>query len=455
VAEPLRSTDVGPAALLPAPAPASTARTPARAADATTVALVATAGAIAWLVLFYPGLMSADSAGQLAEARRGVFSDAHPPLVAALWRLLERVVPGPFGMLVLQTTVFWTGLALLARRLRAPTPAKVAFVLAVGFAPPLISIAGAIWKDVLMVALLLLAFALAGGGRAFWLCALLATMTRHNAIVAVAGAVLLRFWTSGPSPSGLVRAGAATLALFVAALGINAALTHTRSNPTQMVALFDVVGIAAAAGTTPALPDCYLRKPPLAHGDVARSYDPRSIVYLISPDAAFRYCYQRDASSELLRAWRDAIAGDPGAYLTHRLAVFAHLLGVHDTPGNWIMTRSTYTPAQHPGVEAAAPQSARLQWLERVVVPLRPLGVFRPWIYALVAIAACAVAAGRHLWWPFCIALSGIAYEAGLLVVAPSEDYRYSLWMIVAGLVAAAWVAIETAAGRGAAARME
>jgi len=414
------------------------------------VALVALAGAAAWLVLFYPGFMSADSAGQLLEARQNIFSDGHPPLTAVVWRLLDAVVAGPFGMLLVQTAVFWTGLALLAERLSSPVALKAGFLLLIGFAPPIVSIAGAIWKDVLMAAFLVMAFGLAGAGKTFWIFALLATMTRHNAVLAVAGAVLLHFWASGPSLAGLIRAAIATIALFVCALGINAALIQHKGYPTQMIALFDVVGMAAVRGTTPDLPACFVRETPIDAQRVARSYDPRSIFYLISPGSGFQYCFDPEAVSTLTRAWLGSTVANPTAYLTHRLKVSAHLLGIHDTPGNYIMTRSTYAPADHPGLESAVGQSPLQASFERGVLAMKPYGVFRPWLYCLLGAAACAVALRRRLWWPFCIALSGLAYEAGLLVVAPSEDYRYSLWMIVSALIAVAWVAIEALDARGA-----
>lgn len=445
----LHGRDVPLAGRVPLAAQEVSERLPrARLSDAAVVALVALAGAAAWLILFYPGLMSADSAGQLMEARKGIFSDGHPPLTAVVWALLDRVVAGPFGMFLLQTVLLWTGLALLADRLSAPAVMKAGFLLLVGFAPPVLSIAGAIWKDVLMAAFLLMAFGLAASGRTFWIFALLATMSRHNAVLAVIGAVLLHFSASGPSIPGLLRAVAGTAALLVLSLGIGSALVQHRGYPTQMVALFDVVGMAAVRGTTPDLPACFLRKTSVDTDDAARSYDPRSIAYLMSAGAPFRYCFEPDEVSVLVRGWLGAIAAHPVAYLTHRLKVFGHLLGLHDTPGNYIMTRSTYVPADHPGIEAPPSQSRLQVWLEGVVLSMKPYGIFRPWIYAVLAITASAVALGSGRWWPFCIALSGLAYEAGLLIVAPSEDYRYSLWMIMSALVAAAWVAIEMVAAR-------
>lgn len=438
-------------ATVPSDGDAGASRSRAPSADATLVALVALGAASGWLVLFFPGLMSPDSASQLVEARRGVLSDWHPPIIPVLWAAFERVVAGPFGMLLLQTAAFWTGLALLARRLAAGTAAKVAFLLLVGFAPPIVAIAGAIWKDVLLAAVMVLAFGLAGRHRTFWLAALLATLARHNAILAVAGAVLLHFWTGGPSLAGLARALLATVALFAAAHGVNLALAQQRNHTVQVTALFDVVGIAATTRALPELPPCFQHDPPADLERVLAAYDPRSTVDLVTTGAELHYCFDGDAVAQLVRTWRDEIVAHPGAYLTHRLKVAGHLFGIHDTPGSYLMTRAAYDRASFPELEPPPSQTPQQAWLELLVVALTPYGVFRPWIYALLALAAGAVAAWRRSWSPCCIALSGLAYEAGLIVVAPAEDYRYSLWMIVAGLIATLWVVFEAGGRRGAA----
>jgi hypothetical protein len=112
------------------------------------------------------------------------------------------------------------------------------------------------------------------------------------------------------------------------------------------------------------------------------------------------------------------------------------------------MTRSAYDAADFPGLEPPAPQTALGARLEAILLPMTAYPVLRPWIYGIVAAVAGVLAIRRRWWLPACIALSGLAHEAGLLVVAPAEDYRYSYWMIVAALIAAAWVAIEAAARR-------
>jgi hypothetical protein len=217
------------------------------------------------------------------------------------------------------------------------------------------------------------------------------------------------------------------------------------------VALFDVVGIAAETHTVPEVPACFLRRQPIDVDDVAQAYDARSIVYLMSGAAAFRYCFAAAPTSALVEQWLASILAHPGAYLAHRARAFRHLLGIEDTPGNWIMTRSTYLPADFRGLEPPPAQTSLQRALERGIVALRPYGVFRPWIYAVLSAAALALALARRLWCPLFLALSGLVYQAGLFLVAPAEDYRYSLWMIVAGWTAMAWVVVDAVFARRAA----
>src|SRR5262249_28739458 len=122
--------------------------------------LAALAGIALTLVCFYPGYMSNDSVMQLMEARSGEFTDAHPPIMAALWRILDRVLPGPQGMLVFHSAMLWTGAALLCRLvIRGPYLAAVT-VLLIGLFPPVFAQISTIWKDVGLATALLLAFSL-------------------------------------------------------------------------------------------------------------------------------------------------------------------------------------------------------------------------------------------------------------------------------------------------------
>src|SRR5260370_15822462 len=68
------------------------------------------------IACFYPGYMSPDSVEQFAQARSGLFTDWHPPIMSLLWRLADKLLPGPFGMLLLDNLLFWPGMALICYR---------------------------------------------------------------------------------------------------------------------------------------------------------------------------------------------------------------------------------------------------------------------------------------------------------------------------------------------------
>ena len=72
-------------------------------------------GCAAVALVFWPGLMSADSVWQLEMARAGRYTDWHPPLCLILWRGADKLLPGPAGMLLLQGATLWTALALFTR----------------------------------------------------------------------------------------------------------------------------------------------------------------------------------------------------------------------------------------------------------------------------------------------------------------------------------------------------
>ena len=59
----------------------------------------------------FPGYMNWDADDQLHQAR-GLLPryDWHPPIMAAYWKVVEYVVHGPFGLLVIQTLLFTWGL---------------------------------------------------------------------------------------------------------------------------------------------------------------------------------------------------------------------------------------------------------------------------------------------------------------------------------------------------------
>jgi hypothetical protein len=62
-----------------------------------------------FIVLFWPGLMSADSLTQYASVLSGVYNNHHPVMMSIVWQQLIKIHEGSGLMFVLHTSMLWTG----------------------------------------------------------------------------------------------------------------------------------------------------------------------------------------------------------------------------------------------------------------------------------------------------------------------------------------------------------
>jgi hypothetical protein len=66
---------------------------------------------------------------------------------------------------------------------------------------------------------------------------------------------------------------------------------------------------------------------------------------------------------------------------------------------------------------------------------------YRPWLYVLLGLGVSAASlfiAGERAKFAGAIALSGLLSVAPLPVIAPSPDFRYSIWCVATSLVGVA-----------------
>lgn len=189
------------------------------------------AGWAAFVVYAFPGYMSWDATTQLAQARRGVYTDDHPPIMAWTWHLLEHVVRGPLLMWLLASVPFVIGMRKLFASRMSDRASALACVLVLWF-PPICSIEATIFKDTLMAGFLLAAMPLLVARRnvagLVLVCA--ATAMRYNAIAATLPVVALlcqlHGWTRWRR---YAAAGAAWLGITAAAFAVNGVLADRRS----------------------------------------------------------------------------------------------------------------------------------------------------------------------------------------------------------------------------------
>ncbi len=442
------------------------------------VGIVVSAGLL--FAAFCPGGMSIDSYTQLLEARGGHLGDWHPPFMAWLWGGLDAIVPGPLLMLAAQLGLYLVGLAAIARvAIGGGDAGRAAFVLLSLLMPPVAAIAGIVWKDTWLSALLLMGaaccmaiasirqpvrrLAVALLGSLFLLGAML---FRLNAVFAVVPLAVYAVWALRGSP----RAGGealravtlglvCTLALLLVSAGINRALTSERLYPLQSIFIFDVVGISVATHRTDLLEDRAAAIPDVLRGrtkvDLAAlrdAYFPSTWTPLVfvdkSPLAVTRSAAQVDA---LAAIWWRAVREEPAAYFAHRAAVFREVTGAREGP----LFAPIYfdVPADSPDYVSA-----------RRVVPIAPgcgsslqqalrdgleasagLVIYRPWLWLLLNVSLIVAAAFLHSRSPGLIALgsSGLLYELALFFIAPSADWRYSHWLVLS-----TWVVLGAIASR-------
>ncbi len=456
-----------------------TARRLARSARSARPGLILVLGWLGFMLYAYPGYMSYDSAVQLLEARSGEYTGAHPPTMSALWAITDSVIAGPLGMLLVQSICFLAGAFLLLRRFMSARRAAACATLVLWF-PPVSAVLAVIWKDSQMVAYLALGAALLlsprRGVRIVGLALLsLATAMRYNALAITLPLVVMlfawspahRWWLRYPIALGcwlLVTFTASFANNRLTADGQHVELWH------DSLALFDLTGTLRYA---PDLVDDELRRelagtPLLSTTDIqvrARaSYPAESVIeerrmkfgsgaYVpalwITTDHVFSVPTIDAQRAAIARAWRSMVLAHPTAYLEHRWHVFRERvhLGDDEIPsGAYIWFNDILDPMVSAGKlgHNAAPSGIQLG-LRKAMLWLGSTWLFRPWIYlalSLVFVGLCR--RDRTL---LALVLSGIANEAALFVLAPTIDYRYSVWLVIATVVVTLALIATRAAG--------
>jgi hypothetical protein len=184
------------------------------------------------LALFWPGVALYDSVDQYGQVLFGAYEDWHPPVMARFWSLFHPWWPGTSPMLVVQLTLYWLGIGLLAAACaRRAHPAAGWTMVAIGAFLLVSGWMGAILKDAQMVGAMAAAVGIIGwfrieerrlplwAGAAVLLLLLYAVLLRANAVFAVAPLALGLFgWAgicttlacSAPSRPGSRRACSST-----------------------------------------------------------------------------------------------------------------------------------------------------------------------------------------------------------------------------------------------------
>jgi hypothetical protein len=435
--------------------------------------------ATAWLagiVYAFPGLMTMDSIDQLNEARAHFYTDGHPAAMAAMWRIVDAIVPGPFGMLVIQTVAFIAGLYLILRHAMRPRRAAVVTALLYVF-PPVLAPMAVIWKDCIMAGFFVLGAA-ALLARCRWIRVLglvslaVATSVRYNAPAATLPLVVLLFrWSDAAITTWKQRiaryaiATAAWVAITIIPFAFDAAITDRKMYVWHSsLAVLDIAGTLAEVDGTISddelqrvLAGTELRFDHDIHAQIRKVYVSWDFAPLIYGEGHLWSLPiqgttpapepQREAIS---RAFWQVIADHPGAYLRHRWSAFVEAIGLASPNHGSMVMMAKFQYPKIMGDIGLATNASRLQtfWQRKINDLSKATPLFRPWIYLLISLILLPLCR-RHRD-VFALLVSGIVFELTLFPLAPTPDYRYSHWMVVCTYLAI----IMLTARRAAAARV-
>ena len=413
-------------------------------------------GLLFTILCYFPGYLSNDPLAQLAEARRGVFSEWHPPVMALVWRPLDMVWPGPAPMLLFHNLIFWTALALLVTHSPIPKPKQPWWVLGFGLWPGVFALIGTVWKDVGMTSSFLLAVALililperrSALGKAITVAGILISLfygvsCRHNAVTALPPILFLLAFTL---TRHFGKAVVGTLGLFLVVLALSKGASkilvkEAGSYPIninlQAVLIHDLAAISLRNNEM-LIPEYLFSGPKkeLTLDTLRGRYSPDNVNPLLSlqfdPQSdRFQFTRNEDEARALKTQWTRAVLSHPFSYLRHRYDVYRKLTS--------FFTRGVCYPF-HTGIDEPNPFGFHF---ERNLLNRAMLGIllflqnsffFRTSLYLAILLGLMALSVKRN--WnvkPFvlCIGASGLFYAAPYFAIAGSCDYRYCWWAVI------------------------
>lgn len=415
--------------------------------------LAALAGLGLTLLAFWPGYLSWDSAWQWWQARTGELDPAHPPVMVRVWQLSRLALPDPGGMLLLQATLWWSALAAFAQALGGGAWRRAGTVLFIGAWPPLLALLPHLWKDLWMMgcfalAVALLAAELRAPRPALRVAAVLVlgagVAFRLNALPAALPLLAWVAWRQWPGRK--LRWTAMTLLLAIVVQGVswlaNAAPGQRDVPVWPAVALWDIAAVSIAEDEL-LVPEAWV-EPGLGVDELRRDFSP----FVNVPSFAsgrLRLNFDREFTpaqyAQLREAWLALPLRHPRAYLAHRLELSAYLLGLRQAAHpDFLVLQPTIVPLRdNPAV--APPAGALHARLQPALDALVDTPLFAAWPYLLASLALAAFAAWRRAAGDGLVlatAASAWALALPLFLLAPSSDFRYLGWCLLAALMAAA-----------------
>jgi hypothetical protein len=404
-------------------------------------------GFAAMLAMNAPGQLSYDSVAQLADGRAGFYNSWHPPVMAWLLGLFDRLVPGTLLFLVFQSLLLLLALLVLLWLQPRGWP-SVAIAAAIVLTPQWLLYQGEIWKDILFADAAIAAFAaLAFHGQTGKLTGLilaailltLAASARQNGLILLpVAAVTVGLIARRQARSGWRQGAFFLLAVLALAGALNFALASRSDGGDGARAEIrrgQSYDLAGALASDPALALPLDSDPGL---DRALRTSGRALYSPLQSDSfaadpAINQALSNAPDGVIAAAWRTLVFEHPLLYLRTRWADFAAVAATADPViCHFVSVGVTGPPARLKQLGLTAGIRPKDQILGNYARPFFATPVFSHLAWGALALILMIVLIRRAE--PADLAVSGLLAGALLfamtfLAVSIACDYRYLVFL--------------------------
>lgn len=285
---------------------------------------------------FWPGILRPDSIIQMQQGIAGTYSDHHPPAMAFLWSILNKLLNGSGLMLAFHLALYWGAVNLYSTASKKP---NLWFYIC-AILPPVLCYQPFVLKDIAFVNALLFGcaflyhytikqyrpqpLALAG-----WvLIVFYGTAAKYQGIFALPWLCLWLAKIYFPNNKKWILNGLIIYGIFFGFIEIFNRSTSSPSHSWQYVKMYDIAGVSLQLNQD-LFPEFIKRKNQYSFEKVRNLYNPRRV-----DDMAFNadsplIKSEVPAEREILRnTWWHIITTHPILYLKHRGQVFYQQLTI-------------------------------------------------------------------------------------------------------------------------------
>jgi len=436
-------------------------------------AAVLIAGYAITLGLSWPGHLSFDSIVQLHDGRFGFYHSWHPPVMAWLLGLGDRILPGT-GLFVLfdAALLFAALLSLVWLRPRVRWLAVAVLLLCLPL-PQLVLYQTIVWKDVLFANAMVAGFIALAQAEARWtnakarwawvaaafLLFALAALARQNGLVApVFGAFALAVvaWRNRGLKAGALIGSAALAATLAVVFGAGALFARDSDHgegPVAQLKLLRLYDLIGAVRADPSLPldrldedDSDLER--LIRTDGVRLYTPQRNDTLVGSQA-LQNAFADAEPEAMARQWADLVLGHPWLYLKTRAEVFRWVVLTPDIDA----CRPVFVGVEGPAGEMAdldlkPRRSPRDLALSAYAKAFMGTPVLSHLTFAVLGLGMLVLFLKRRAPGDTAFAfllLAAFAFTASFFVISIACDYRYLYALDLAVIAAAFYLALDPA----------